>query len=87
MPSLNKEEPYNKDKNKKKEREKAPLNLDYNIKELEFNQQEADKSNKSFLIKGGVIMAGQHCTARNKILELLGARIIRVMTAYRRIGP
>ena len=87
MPPLNKEEPHNKNKNKEEEGEEAPLNLNYNIKELEFDQQEANKSGKSFLIKKGVIMAGRHRTTRNKVLELLGARIMRAMAAHRRTSP
>ena len=86
MPSLNKKKPHDKDKNKKKKRKEAPLNLDYNIKELEFDQQEANKSNKSFLMEGGAVIANRHRTARNEVLELSGTRITRVITARGRIG-
>ena len=73
VPPPDEEEPHNKNKNKKKEKEEAPLNLNYNIEELESDQQEANKSGESFLIKGGIVIAGRHRTARNGILELLGA--------------
>ena len=73
MSPLNKEEPHDKNKNEKKEGKEAPLNLNYSIKELEFDQQEADKSGESFLIKKNVIMTGRHRTVKNKVLELLGA--------------
>ena len=82
-----KKEPHNKNKNKKKEGKEAPLNLNYSIKELKSDQQEANKSNKSFLIKKGAVITGRHRTTKNKILELLGARITRAMAAYKYIGP
>ena len=87
VPPLNKKEPHDEDKNEEKKWEKAPLNLNYNIKELESDQQEANKSGKSFLIKGGAVMAGWHRTTRNGVLELSGARIIRVITTHGRTGP
>ena len=71
MPPLDEEEPHDKNKNKKKEEKKAPLDLDYNIEELESDQQEANKSGKSFLMKKNVVIIGRHCTAGNEILELL----------------
>ena len=38
VPSPDEEEPHNKNKNKKEEGKEAPLNLDCNIKKLEFDQ-------------------------------------------------
>ena len=73
MPPLNEKEPHDKNKNKEKEGKEAPLDLNYNIKKLESDQQEADKSGKSFLIKKNIIMAGRHRTVRNKVLKLLDA--------------
>ena len=87
MPPLEKKDQKKKKKNKKKKGKEAPLNLDYNIEELESDQQETDKSGKSFLIKRGVIMAGRHRIARNKTLELSGARIIKAMAARGRTSP
>ena len=86
VPPPNEEEPHDEDENEKKEREEAPLNLNYNIEELEFDQQKADKSGKSFLMERDIVVAGRHRTIRNKILELSGAQIMRVITAHRRIG-
>ena len=37
VPPLNEKEPHDKNKNKEKEGKEAPLNLNYNIKELEFD--------------------------------------------------
>ena len=87
MPPLDKKEPHDKNENKEKEGKEAPLDLNYSIEELESDQQEADKSGKSFLIKKNIIMAGRHRTAGNKTLELLGARIMRVITAHGRTSP
>ena len=87
MPPLDEEEPHDKNKNKKKEGEEAPLNFNRSIKELKFDQQEADKSNKSFLIKEGAVVAGQHRITGSGALELLGAQITRVMAARGRTGP
>ena len=70
MPPPDEEEPHDKNKDKEEEGEKAPLNLNYNIEKLEFDQQEANKSGESFLIKKNAIMANRHRTIRNKILEL-----------------
>ena len=73
VPPLNKEEPHDKNKDEKKEKKKAPLDFNYNIKELESDQQEANKSNKSFLIKKSAVMAGRHRITRSEALKLLGA--------------
>ena len=80
-------EPHDENKNKKKERKEAPLNLDRNIEKLKFDQQEANKSGESFLMKKGAVIVGRYRTAGNKVLELLNARIIRVMAARGRTGP
>ena len=87
VPPPDEEKPHDEDEDKEKEGEEAPLNLNYSIKELESDQQEADKSGESFLIEKDTIVAGRHRTARNKILELLDARITRAMAAHGRIGP
>ena len=87
VPPPDEEEPHDKNENKKKEGEEAPLNLDYNIKELESDQQEADKSGKSFLIEEGAVMADRHRTIRSEALKLLGVRIMRVMAIYKCTSP
>ena len=70
VPPPNEEEPHDKNENEEKKKKKAPLNLNYNIKELESDQQEANKSNKSFLMEGDAVMAGWHRTIGNRALEL-----------------
>ena len=73
MPPPDEKEPHDKNKNKEKKGEEAPLDLDHNIKELESDQQETDKSDKSFLMEKGAIMASRHRTAGSGALKLLGA--------------
>ena len=87
VPPPDEEEPHDKNENKEKKGKEAPLDLDYNIKELKSDQQEADKSNKSFLIEKNAVMASRHRTIRNRVLKLSGARIIKAMAAHRRISP
>ena len=72
MPPPDEEEPHDKNENKKEEKEKAPLDLNYSIKKLKSDQQEADKSGESFLIKENAVVAGRHRTARNGALKLSG---------------
>ena len=86
VPPPDEEEPHNKDKNEEEKGEEAPLDLNCNIKELESNQQEADKSGESFLIKKNVVMAGRYRTAGNGVLELSDTWIMRAMAAHGRIG-
>ena len=87
MPPPNEEEPHDEDEDKKKKGEEAPLDLNYNIEELESDQQEADKSGESFLIKRNAVMAGRHRIVGSGALELLSARITRAMAACGRTGP
>ena len=87
VPPPDEEEPHDKNENKKKEGKEAPLDLNYSIKELESDQQEADKSGESFLIKKSAVVAGRHRIAGSGVLELLGARITRAMAARGRISP
>ena len=87
MPPPDEEEPHDENKDEEKEREEAPLDLNHSIEELESDQQEVNKSDKSFLIKKGTIITGRHRTVGNGALKLSGARITRAMAARGRTGP
>ena len=87
VPPPNEEELHDENENEEKKRKEAPLDLNYSIKELESDQQEANKSDKSFLIEKSAVMAGRYRTIRSEVLKLSSARITRVMAARGRTGP
>ena len=71
VPSLDEEESHDKNKDEEKKEKEAPLDLNYNIKELKSDQQEVDKSGENFLMEKSAVVAGRHRTARSGVLKLL----------------